>query len=444
MPELIDTLRAVIARRLPAGAPLCVAWSGGRDSTVLLHAAIAVAGERPLRALHVNHGLQPDAEAWVRHCQAVGRALDVPLVVRRVEIEAGDAAGPEAAAREARYRAFAAALRPGEALLTAHHLDDQFETVLLRLLRGAGPAGLAGIRELASFGPGWLLRPWLACPRSLLVDYAERAGLCWIDDPSNADAALDRNYLRHEVLPLLSARWPSAARTAGRAAQLCAEAARLLDTLADRELAELSDADSLSLAGLRTLDDARQRLVLRRFLQRHGIRPPGATRLRSGLQQFLSARADAAPLLAWPGAQLRRYRERLYLLPGDPEQRPRNVSWDGRGTLVLGGLAGRVRLEADAAGGIDPRWLRDGLTVRFRRGGERIRPEAARQHRRLKTLLQEAGVLPWMRQQLPLLYAGDRLLAVADLWLAADCLAPVGRPGLRLRWQPGATVRAAD
>ncbi|RMF96675.1 MAG: tRNA lysidine(34) synthetase TilS [Gammaproteobacteria bacterium] len=441
---MLNRLRDALERRLPPGAPLCIAWSGGRDSTVLLHAAAAVAGDRPLRALHVDHGLQPEAAGWARHCEEVAAELGVDLRLRSVRVAAADPAGREAAARRARYRAFAEELGAGEALLTAHHLDDQHETVLLRLLRGAGPDGLAGIRELSRFGRGWLLRPLLGCSRRCLADYAAAAGLRWIEDPSNADLGPDRNYLRHEVIPRLRARWPSAAQTAARAAGFCAEATALLDCWADGQLATLARGDSLSLHGLAALEEPQQRLLLRRFLRARGVRPPGEARLRDALRQFVGARPDAAPVLDWADGQLRRYRGRVYLLRERPGAVPAPSDWDGRRPLELGGLAGTLALRAAPAGGLDRRWLDGGLQVRFRRGGERIRPAGARQHRRLKSLLQEVGVLPWMRARLPLLYAGEQLLAVAGLWLAADALAPPGEAGFAPDWRPRVDYLAAD
>ena len=267
-----------------AGRRLWIAYSGGLDSHVLLHAAAGLRErlQLDLCAVHIHHGLLPDADAWTAHCARVCAELGVSLSVRRLALRPGAGASLEAVAREARYAAFRALLQPGERLATAQHRDDQAETLLLALLRGAGVHGLAAMPARAPLGAGVLLRPFLALPRTALADYAEAHGFAWVEDPSNADLAHDRNRLRHAVIPLLRERWPALDRTLARSAAYCAEAAELLDASADELLAGLAAdlPNALSIRRLRTLDDARRRLVLRRWLRRQGLPLPDSDRLR--------------------------------------------------------------------------------------------------------------------------------------------------------------------
>ncbi|MDJ0929408.1 MAG: tRNA lysidine(34) synthetase TilS [Gammaproteobacteria bacterium] len=440
MSDLLHVLQTRVADHVPAGAPLCIAFSGGCDSTALLHAATAGL-DHPVRALHINHGLHAQATNWAAHCHAIGKRFGVTteIVAVAVDRRAGD--GLEAAARAARYAAFAESLGDGEWLLTAHHRDDQLETVLLRLLRGAGPRGLAGIPDCAPFASGHVLRPWLERRRAELREYATRHDLEWLDDPSNQDAALDRNYLRREIVPLIEDRWPAAAVTTARAAALCAETAELLEALAAQDARRAVQADTVDVPVLRELSAPRQRLLLRYFLDRQGVVPPSQARLTDGLRQLLSKRDDAEPAVKWSAGELRRYRDRLYLLRFDPDEDESDREWSGQGKLSLGPLSGELELEAAAGDGIPQAVVAGGVNVRFRSGGETLRPAGDDHHRSLKSLYQSAGIVPWMRAHVPLLYVDDRLVAVADLWLAAECVASPDEPAFRVKWSPGAALR---
>jgi tRNA(Ile)-lysidine synthase len=437
MGKVTESLQAALKECGATSAALCVAFSGGRDSTVLLHSLAQLQLGAPLRAMHIDHALHRDSEGWAEHCRQLARQLQVPLQVVRVKVAIGTS-GPEAAAREARYEALRVALKPGEYLLTAHHRDDQLETVLLRLMRGSGPVGIAGIRTLIPFAPGYLLRPLLELSGADIARYGAKHGLAWLEDPSNADAGYDRNYLRHEVIPGLSRRWPAAAQVAARAARLGEEAAELLDELAVQDAVGIVQGDALELAGLRQLSGSRQRNLLRSFLRQQGLAVPGEAALHEGLAQLLQARADSAPRLAWPGGELRRYRERLYLLRSHPDAvaPPASLTWDTRRPLDLGPLAGS--LDWQAAPGALGHGPAD-LTVRFRSGGERLRKHGC--HVRLKNLFQEAGIVPWMRPHVPLLYAGEELLTVGDLWYSDQWAHQAWAAGAKLRWAPREALR---
>nr|MDQ2696310.1 tRNA lysidine(34) synthetase TilS [Pseudomonadota bacterium] len=281
----------------PQVTQLRVGYSGGVDSHVLLHILAThreALGGRRLAAVHVNHGLAAQAAVWEAHCAAVCRELGVALEVVRVDARPRPGESPEAAARRARYAAFAGLLRADTALLTAQHLDDQAETLLLQLLRGAGPRGLAAMPAAAPLGKGRLLRPFLEIRRDAITAYAQDHGLTWVEDASNADTRLDRNYLRHQVMSVLRRRWPAAAQTLGRSARLCADAAALLDDLADADLARAAGGrpDKLQLEALQNLDPPRRRNALRRWFDVLDLPPPAAVHLRHILDDVIAAPRD--------------------------------------------------------------------------------------------------------------------------------------------------------
>jgi len=413
-----------------------IALSGGLDSTVLAN-ALADTRERhgkALLAVHVDHGLHPDSGAWTGHCRQLARALGIEFVAESVAVER-DGRGLEGAARAARYAALARHVRAGDWLLSAHHRDDQAETLLLNLMRGSGPAGLAGIGGLYRFAAGWLARPLIDVSREALAAYAAQRGIAWLDDPSNRDQRFDRNYLRHEIVPRLERRWPGAGARLARSARLASEAAELLEQLADLDLASLGERpDRIDVAGLAALAPARQRNVLRRAIRRAGLPPPPTAQLDAVLDTVVPAKHDARPLVSWHGAEIRRYRGMLYVLPAADTSTP---PWDGRrlGTepCDLGPGMGRLVLSADAPEGLCDAVVARGLRVRCRRGGEKIRPAGQAHTRKLKKLLQDAGVTPWMRERVPLVYADDgQLVAIADFWIAADAAC---RPGTAVKWR---------
>ncbi|MGH8501043.1 MAG: tRNA lysidine(34) synthetase TilS [Gammaproteobacteria bacterium] len=406
---------------LPAVDEYQIAFSGGLDSTVLLHALTAiVSGSGPaLQAVHVHHALHPQADNWAEHCRQVCAALDVPFRLVRVDAGAKRGESPEAAAREARYRALRSAIKAGVCLLTAHQQDDQAETLLLQLLRGSGPAGLAAMPGITRFGDGWHVRPLLDFTRRELADYAAARGLSWIDDPSNWDIEPDRNFIRHEIMAALRARWPSSTRTLARAAGLQAEVSTLLGELANQDLAVLagSRADTLSIAALRGLSGPRQRNAIRHWLIGLRLPLPTQTQLEHVLIGVVGARGDRSPVIAWHGVEVRRYRDNLYAMPPLPAHDPNMVlPWDTREPLNIPHLGVTLESSLLESSGIADAAARSDITIRFRRGGERCRPRGRRHHHDLKKLFQEAGVPPWERDRIPLVYVGERLTAVIGYW----------------------------
>jgi tRNA(Ile)-lysidine synthase len=451
--DLPAWLAGILESTLPAGPPAgwVVAFSGGLDSLCLLVALQRLGARRPggagiaLRAVHVDHGLNPRSAQWARACRARCRELGLPLAVHRVRVAPARGESLEAVAREARYARLRESLRPGEVLLTAHHLDDQLETILLQLMRGAGVSGLAAMPALMPFGRGLHLRPLLSLARRQLQDWARAEGLRWIDDDSNVDPRFDRNYLRHRVLPLLQARWPAAARVAARSAAHLGDARELLADLAALDLASLRRGGALDLDALAMLSAARRRNAVRAWLATRGLPAPDARHLARILGELCAARRDAAPLVAWPGAQVRRHRGWLYALaaPGNaPSAAPREWRWRRAPALELGAGLGSLHLHRDPRGTIAGGSLPATLRVGFRAGGERLRTEAGGPRRTVKELLRAAGVLPWMRSSLPLVHAGDTLVAVADLFVDASVLpAPGQRARYRLEWRDAPAIR---
>ncbi|MFC6839717.1 tRNA lysidine(34) synthetase TilS [Xanthomonas theicola] len=422
----------------PAPAAVLVGFSGGLDSSVLLHALAQPPHYRRsgLRAVHVQHGLHADAEAWAAHCAGICATLAIPLQVLRVQVPRDSGHGLEAAARQARRAAFAQLLAPGEWLALAQHRDDQAETLLLRALRASGPDGLAAMQGLRSFAHGMLWRPLLALPRSELHAYAQRHALRWIEDPSNADPGFDRNFLRLQVLPLLRQRWPHAAAALARSAQLCAEASALLDDGDQTALEAVREAAAapLSLPSLRALPAPRRARVLRRWVVQSGLPPLPAAGLAAIERTLLHARTDASAQFAWHGATLRSWRDALYA-ERDPPPLPTGwqAHWDGSAPLAL--PDGRLlRLLGDA-----PRRFDAPLLVRLRQGGERILLPGRMHSQALKQVLQEHAVPPWQRARLPLLHDATQLLAAGERIVAAPLHAWLQMRRARLALDAAAT-----
>jgi tRNA(Ile)-lysidine synthase len=353
--------------------------------------------------------------------------------------------GIEAAAREARYAALRPFIKEHDALLTAHHADDQLESVMLALLRGAGVSGLAASPASQRFGEGLLVRPLLSFTRAQLEAWAAAREVRWIEDPSNERIDFDRNFLRAQVTPLLKQRWPAAPLSATRAAAHLAETSQLLETLADLDLERANVGRCLDLMQLAQWPSARRRNALRIWLKRHGIRAPSTRKLAAIEHDMFAAQADRIPCIEIEHAVLRRHRNLLYCDPPFPELGSVPLEWNIEHPLQLPAALGSLSLRATKAtvkGTLARAKLPSILTVRFRQGGERLRPGVQRATKELKKLLQEAAVLPWWRARLPLIYAGDTLVAVGDLWIDADFSAAEGEPSWLIAWNDRPMIHA--
>lgn len=411
MPEQV--LRAFLDEALsrsPHVGRLVVGFSGGVDSTVLLYLLRKMQAEhgRELLAVHVHHGLSPDADAWLKHAASVCSTWQVPFDARRVQVR--PTGSVEAAARHARREALASFLQEGDALLLAHHQDDQAETLLFRLVRGAGVTGLGAMREMTVIkaaggdaSPLW--RPFLGVSRASLVQIARRHGLAWIEDESNADTRFSRNFLRQEVLPLMQRQWPAVVATLSATARRMREADQLLQELAG-ELATscIDERQRLCIPAVQRFSSARKALVLRYWLAQQGFPLPDEGVLAQMISAVMESRDDAQPRLTWPGCEIRRYRQHLYAMPPVPEvPQGWEVEWEMTAPLLL--PDGRC-LYVSAPGA-----MRLPVRVRFRRGGERLRAQGVTHD--LKKLLQSSSVPPWERSRLPLLFCNEALVAVA-------------------------------
>jgi tRNA(Ile)-lysidine synthase len=413
-------------------ARLAVAISGGIDSMVLLDALTSVSASRSLTvsAVHVHHGLSPNADHWARFCAEQCASRSVPLAVHRLHLTRKSGQSLEALARAGRYEHFMSC--DVDVIALAHHADDQAETVLLQLLRGSGPRGLSAMPVFRRGTPA-LLRPLLSQTRETMAAYARTRGLGWIEDESNSDTTHRRNLLRHEVAPRLAAGFKGYPATLTRAASHQAEASALLDELAALDAEGAIDDAGLDRAQLAGLSNARAANLLRWFLRREGLRPPSDARLADVLRQLRSASADARTRIAHDGAEIGCYRGRVVVHATTTA--PFAVAWDGAPEVHLPG--GILAFEpADGEGIAFAKLSMAPVTVRSRTGGERIRLAANRPRHAVKKLLQQANLTVWQRQALPLVWCGDALAAVPAVGVDVAFQAAAGEKGLRLIWRP--------
>ncbi|SMF05524.1 tRNA(Ile)-lysidine synthase [Alteromonadaceae bacterium Bs31] len=425
------------AEQLKGYRRVFLGFSGGLDSTVLLHQLKSL-GLNNLVAVHVNHQLMPEADGWEQHCASIAASWACDFESRKVQL-GNTGGGVEEAARSARYKVFSECVTQQDVLLTAHHADDQAETLLFRLFRGSGLKGLAAVRAQTSLKMDKVsfevLRPFLHCSREQILDYARAHHLSWIDDSSNNDQHFDRNYLRHSLLPLVQKKWPGVCSKLATSASLLAESDALLDDYLAGDFSQCEArkerlGESINLQVFQQFSWTKQKHLLRYWLaQNHYLLPEQKHMVE--VQKMLRASADATPDVSWGrqegGCSLKRFKQRLYLLPRvDLSQQGRSFEWHTSEPLALGNvssLAGEV-----TESGIAPGQYR----IKFREGGERCRPEFRDRSQTLKKLLQELGLEPWLRDCVPLIYKGAELVAVADLWVCHDYAVP---EGIRPKWR---------
>jgi tRNA(Ile)-lysidine synthase len=409
-----------------------IAFSGGIDSHVLLYlCAQANNPEISFRAIHINHGLQKEADSWSQHCKKVCEALDVPFLDIHVEIKSGQGESPEEAARKARYEALNAEIKTGECLLTAHHMGDQSETLLLQLFRGAGPAGLASMSAVRDAGGVLHARPMLEFTRAEIQSYALENKLNWIEDPSNEDIDLDRNLIRQKILPLIKERWQQVDVSLSQVAAQQQHMLEIIEDMARIDLASIvtEQPGVISIIDLNILSEARQLNVLRYWIREYGETGPTGKVLHQVIESVLTAAADAEPIVRWGRSEIRRYRNGLYLLPLIENNELKNTLWDPREKLVLEKNGIELTAGFEKQQGLRMELLDRKLEVRFRQGGEKIRPVGRKNKHSVKKLMQDAGIPPWERNRVPMIYDNDDLLCVCGYWLADDFVVDKGEMG---------------
>ena len=439
-----DSLEAALGRlvRRHVGVRVLVAFSGGVDSTVLLHALSQQLPPHRLLALHVDHSIQPGSGEWAIHCVKVCNQWGIQI---RKTVLTPAAAGhlDEAACRDARYAWFEGLIQPGDVLVTGHHRDDQVETVLYRLLRGSGVRGLGGIHPERPLGSGVLARPFLGCSRDAITAYAAEQGLSWVIDPSNEDRRYDRNFLRHEIIRPLVARWPASGRSIDRAARHLRHAHALLGEIAGQDYDELWEPAANCCLGhhgcmeverLDRLSIGRRFNLLRYWMSRNGYQPPGAKRLDELWRQAKVARDDGNVRVAWPDAEFRRFRAYLYLLPRQlMGALPDSISWTTQSPIQCPGVGlrlharvsneGSLRLKTEWSTRLELSWLR-------RRA--RLKPTGGQHRRRLRNIFQESRIPPWERRRLPMIYRDGVAIGIPGVVLADGFSAAVGHEGVEI------------
>jgi tRNA(Ile)-lysidine synthase len=413
----------------------CIAYSGGQDSHVLLHAMAKLREKNSnfrLRAVHIHHGLSPNADHWAQHCQQVCDQLAIPLTIKKIKLSIAAGDSIEAIAREARYATFGELLMSQENLLTAHTLNDQTETFLLQMLRGSGVKGLSAMPTAKTLGTGFLLRPLLNFTRDELTHYAKSHDLQWIEDETNLELRFNRNFLRHQVIPVVRQRWPEIFTTVARSAAHCAEAAELLDELAAMDLRNAHKNEGyLAIDYLLQLSAARQRNLLRYWIRQQGYIVPNTKHLTEICNNVINADESAAPVFSWDQVEIRRYQNNLCLLPALTAHDVRTIiPWNLQQSLVLPNQLGMLQVITKTGEGIAASIDTQKISVRFRQGGERCRPVGRKETHTLKQLMQDWRIPPWQRDRIPLIFCGEDLAAVVDYCVCENYAAKSNEAGI--------------
>ncbi|HET8706981.1 MAG TPA: tRNA lysidine(34) synthetase TilS [Pseudomonadales bacterium] len=427
---------AIALDPLPSSSRLIVGLSGGLDSCVLLHRLAAESSlHSRLIALHIHHGLSPNADAWAQHCQAVATQLGVTFIQEKVQVDR-DVASLELAARSARYAAFAKHLQQNDVLVTAHHQNDQAETFILRLMRGAGVDGLSAMKIWSAQRHYFVWRPFLPYSRSELEQYAAAHQLQWVDDESNLETQFDRNFVRLKALPLLQQRWPHAVNAIARASINLQDSQQLLAEFMQQDLQRYTDGARLNWLAIKDFSAVRINAILRGWLHANAVLAPSVAQLAAIRQMMFTGKWDATPQFDLPNVSLRRYRELLYILPREQVEVINRqadllpLRWGD--ALPVGKLL--AYQSETGAGACNLAVPLEQLSIRFPSGATRLHLAHRSHSSDLKKLLQAAGCPPWLRRFLPLLYLGEALVCVPGIGVAEGWQADAGAPGWRFQW----------
>ncbi len=401
-----------------------VGFSGGLDSHVLLQTLSELQLGYGITAIHINHSINDQSDQWQAHCAKIAGDLNVEFHAEIVDANPPKSESPEAWARLKRYEVFSGFMQEGDFLLLAHHQDDQIETFFLQLLRGSGPLGLSAMQPFSPFSEGWIARPLLDIPRDTLEVFAKKNQLQWIEDPSNQEIAYDRNFLRHEILPMIKSRWPGCKTSLTRSISLQSEASDLLLEMAEEDLKSICTGENthvLPISNLQQNSDVRMRNILRLWIRRAGFSLPSYKKLEQIVDSVIFAAEDRSPCVGWDGVEVRRYQNHLMIMTPvinfDPEI---SFSWDLNEPMILpSGITLMARKTTDKGVKIDA----DVVDIHFRQGGEVLKLAGEKHSITLKKYLQEKGIPPWLRNQIPLIYSKDRLVAVSDLCIMQEFVA---------------------
>jgi len=428
-----------ILSEYPDAETCWIAYSGGLDSHVLLQVLASIQNKiKPkLIAVHINHGISNDADLWVKHCQRICEDLVIEFQTFSVDLSHKSDKGTEAFAREKRYEVLGNLISSHDLLLTAHHMDDQVETILLQLMRGSGPDGLVGMPQAREFSKGILLRPLLDYSREEIRDYALRESLSWVEDESNKSNKYDRNFLRNRIIPELITRWPGALKTMQRAARHQAEARSLINEISGSDLDVVCESiyTKVDISRFNNLSGIRKKNVLRAWIKKNKLDMPDAQIVEKIIAEVIHANTDRNPCVKWKGGEIRRYRGYLYimkLLPAHDVEL--NKCWDLDESLKL--TSGYLKAVSGKGSGIKKDMLsNDIVEIRYRQGGEQIRLSGRVETHELKKLFQAQGILPWLRDRIPLIYHKNELIAVADLWVESKYAATEDEAAWQIIWE---------
>ncbi|MDQ7091167.1 MAG: tRNA lysidine(34) synthetase TilS [Methylococcales bacterium] len=412
-----------------------IAYSGGLDSHVLLHlCSVNPQIKNKITAVYVHHGLQKIADDWAAHCQQQSQLLEIDCKILSIDATASKGESPEEVAREARYHALKKLMEKDDVLLVAQHQDDQLETVLLQLFRGAGVQGLSAMAEISAFGQGQLIRPLLSYSQQSLKNYAIEQHLHWVEDPSNQCDDFERNFLRNQIIPSLKTHWPTLDKTVARSAKHCANAQQLLTEVATQLLTKLINVDnSLSIDGLLLLNSPQQSLVIRQWFAALNLKMPSVTFIAQLFNDVIAAKKSSNPILKRNDCHIRRYQNKLYCLNPENNSVKSQIWLQSDLHLSLSQTHSLQRLPSKQ--GISQHlWHISTVSIRYRIGGEKINLPYRRGHHTLKKLFQEVGIPPWEREQIPLIYFDDKLVAVADLWIDSYSVGLTDEDCYQLKW----------
>ena len=413
-----------------------IALSGGVDSMVLLDLlSKAKRSSDVIKAIHINHNLHESSKEWVDFVKDVCKKYKLPLIIESINPKQ-EGFGLEADAREQRYNKFKEIILDNECLLTAHHLDDQIETTLFRIFRGTGLDGLRSIRKKAKFGKGLLCRPLINIPREAIEKYAKLNDIKWIEDPSNKNIDFDRNYLRNNIVPSIKKRWPNAQKTITRLSSLAENNQKLLHELAKEDIGEIEKFNVLDIGILSNKSSLRINNIFRFMILKNKMGIPSLKVLENGIETLINAKSDS-PIITWDGFSIRRYKNTLYFFNPDLKQdeiRPLKMKWFIDETINLGGNRGSIQARFIKGQGIALNKCPKSLEIKYRKGGEQIKPSGHKITKSLKNLFQENNVLPWVRDQIPLFYLDEELISVGDLWFNQDYKAKEQEDGFLISW----------